>query len=171
VYSARSPPHYSLGREKIQNITGHETVDRLPILISGTGVDQLFTVPKLVSGTGESAASAVYETALSRGICDQIKCMSFDTTSANTGPRNGACILLQQKIEKDMLWLASSPYGHHAEGSSSSCAWAFNWDRDTNFQNIKKCLEDNQTDLKTAASDASVLNEVENITTDVIFVA
>ena len=32
--------------------------------------------------------------------------MSFDTTSSNTGPRNGACRLLQQKMQKDMLWLA-----------------------------------------------------------------
>jgi hypothetical protein len=32
--------------------------------------------------------------------------MSFDATLVNTGPRNGACILLEQKMEKDMLWLA-----------------------------------------------------------------
>jgi hypothetical protein len=90
----------------IEDITGYETVDRLPILVSGKGVDQLLAVPKLVSGTGESAASAVYETALSWRLCDQIKCISFGTTSVNTGPRNGACILLEQKTEKDVLWLA-----------------------------------------------------------------
>jgi hypothetical protein len=83
----------------IQDITGHETVDRLPILVSGKGVDQLLAVPKLVSGTGESAACAVYEAALSRGLCDQIKCMSCDTTPVNTGPRNGACMLLERKME------------------------------------------------------------------------
>ncbi len=32
--------------------------------------------------------------------------MSFDTTAANTGSWNGACILLQQKMQKDLLWLA-----------------------------------------------------------------
>ena len=32
--------------------------------------------------------------------------MWFNTTAANTGPRNGACILLEQKFGKDMLWLA-----------------------------------------------------------------
>jgi hypothetical protein len=67
-----------------------------------------------------------------------------------------------------MLWLMSSRYGHYAGSNSSSCAWAFNWARDINFQKIKKCLEDNQTDFNNAASDASILNEVENITTDVI---
>ncbi|CAH0552594.1 unnamed protein product [Brassicogethes aeneus] len=79
----------------IEDISGHEIVDRLPII-----------VPKLSCGTGDSAASAVYETLLTWGLDDQIKCMSFDTTATNTGPRNGACILLEQKIKKDMLWLA-----------------------------------------------------------------
>ena len=32
--------------------------------------------------------------------------MCFDTTAANTGPRNGACVLLEQKMDKDMPWLA-----------------------------------------------------------------
>jgi hypothetical protein len=130
----------------IEDITRHKAVDRLPILVSGKGVDQLLIVTKLVPGTGESAASAVYETALSWGLCDQTKCMSFDTTSVNTGPRNGACILLEQKMEKDMLWLTCHHHimdGHHARSSSSSCAWAFNWARYTNFQKIKKCLEEN----------------------------
>jgi hypothetical protein len=86
-----------------EDITGYETVDRLQILVSGKEVDELLAVPKLVPG---AAASAVYETALSRGLCDKIKFMSFDTTSVNTGPRNGACIQLEQKMEKDMLWLA-----------------------------------------------------------------
>ena len=32
--------------------------------------------------------------------------MCFDTTSANTGIRKGACTILQQKLDKNMLWLA-----------------------------------------------------------------
>jgi len=49
---------------------------------------------------------AVYKTTSSRGLCDKIKCKSFDTTAVNTGLRNGACILLEQNIDKDMLCLA-----------------------------------------------------------------
>ncbi|CAH0547070.1 unnamed protein product [Brassicogethes aeneus] len=37
----------------IEDISGHETVDRLPILVSGQGVEQLFAVPKLPRGTGD----------------------------------------------------------------------------------------------------------------------
>jgi hypothetical protein len=58
----------------IENMTGHESVDHLPILVSGKGVDQILAVPKV---PGESAASTVYETAFSWGLCDQIKCLSL----------------------------------------------------------------------------------------------
>lgn len=90
----------------LEDITGKESVDRLPILVSGAGVQQLLAVPKLSVGTGEATASAVHNTCLKWGLCEQVTCMSFDTTPVNTGVWNGACILLQQKMGKDMLWLA-----------------------------------------------------------------
>jgi len=90
----------------LPDITGKETVDRLPILVSGNGVDQLLAVPKLPSGSGEASATAVYEAALAWGLCDKINAMSFDTTAVNTGRLNGACVLLEQKMEKELLWLA-----------------------------------------------------------------
>lgn len=94
----------------LEDISGQEVVDRLPILVSGQSVDQLLGVPKIESGSGELTATAVYKTVSSRGIADKIKSMSFDTTAVNTGTRNGACVLLEQKMQKDMLWL---PCRHH----------------------------------------------------------
>ena len=94
----------------MEDICKKEVVDRLPVLVSGVGVDQLLGVPKLSSGTGEASASAVYEAAMAWNITNQVKCMCFDTTSVNTRPRNGACILLEQKMDKDMLWC---PCCHH----------------------------------------------------------
>ena len=81
-------------------------MDRLPILVSGHGVDQLLAVPKLPSGSGEASATAVYEAAVAWGVCDRIKAMLFDTTAVNTGRLNGACVLLEQKMEEELLWLA-----------------------------------------------------------------
>lgn len=94
----------------LEDISGHEIVDRLPILVSGQNIDQLLAVPKLESGSGELIATAVYEEISSWGISDKVKCMCFDTTAVNTGRRNGACILLEQKMQKEMLWL---PCRHH----------------------------------------------------------
>lgn len=94
----------------LEDISGQEVVDRLPILVSGQSVDQLLGDPKIESGSGELTATAVYETVSSWGIADKIKSMSFNTTAVNTGTRNGACVLLEQKMQKDMLWL---PCRHH----------------------------------------------------------
>ena len=37
---------------------------------------------------------------------DKGKAMCFDTTSSYTGHRNGACVLIEQKLKKDMLHFA-----------------------------------------------------------------
>lgn len=90
----------------LEDISGHTVVDRLPILVSGENVDQLLSVPKLESGSGELTATAVYDTVLSWGLSDKVKSLCFDTTAVNTGSRNGACVLIEQKFDKEMLWLA-----------------------------------------------------------------
>ena len=52
----------------LADIAGRETVDRLPVLVSGAEVEQLLAVPKMSSGTGETAANGVYETAVSWNV-------------------------------------------------------------------------------------------------------
>ena len=82
---------------------GKEVVDRLPVLVSGVGIQQWFAVPKIHSGTGDNMASAITTTIVNWKVTDQVKGMCFDTTSSNTDYRNGACILLEQKLGKDLL--------------------------------------------------------------------
>lgn len=79
-------------------------MDRLPIFVSGLGVDQLHCVPMLPSRTGETAAAVAHEATLAWNIADEIKCLCFDTASVNSSPRNSACILLE--LDKDLLWFA-----------------------------------------------------------------
>ena len=38
------------------DIMGKESIDRLPILVSGVGIEQLFGVQKIPRSTGESMA-------------------------------------------------------------------------------------------------------------------
>jgi hypothetical protein len=73
-------------------------------LVSELGVNQLLAVPKLDHGTGAACALAVYETISSWNLSDKIKCLSFDTTAVNTGLRNGVCVLLEQKMEKEICF-------------------------------------------------------------------
>jgi len=39
-----------------------------------------------------------------------VAALSFDTTATNTGRRNGTCVLLEQKLGKDLLYLACRHY-------------------------------------------------------------
>jgi len=88
-------------------VTGKDVVDRLPVVVSGTGVEQLLGVPKLPPGTGDDQATAAAKVLQDWGIFNRLCAMCFDTTSTNTGHRNGCCVLLEQNLEKDLLYLAS----------------------------------------------------------------
>ncbi|MEL6606429.1 MAG: hypothetical protein AAFP20_24820, partial [Cyanobacteria bacterium J06614_10] len=90
----------------IPALTGKEKVDRLAVLVTGLGVDQLLAVPKLESGTGVAQADAVVHALQEWDITDRVVAMSFDTTSSNTGHISGACTLIQQKLGKELLFLA-----------------------------------------------------------------
>ncbi|KAK2708416.1 hypothetical protein QYM36_014133, partial [Artemia franciscana] len=90
----------------IPDLIGKEKVDRLPVLVSGKKVLQLLTVAKLPSETGEAQASAVFGAIEDWGIPGNIRAMCFDTTSSNTGRISGTCVLLEQKLGKELLSLA-----------------------------------------------------------------
>jgi len=96
----------------LPDLTGNGKVDRLPFITSDNrmGVNQLLGFVKLYKGTGESQASPVAKLVRQWGLADRVNGMCFNTTDSNTGSRNGACVLLEHKLEKEMLHLA---YRHH----------------------------------------------------------
>lgn len=88
------------------DLTNKEKVDRLLILVSGAGVEQLLGVPKIDSGTGRAQADAVKRCLEDWELCSKIKGMSFNTTASNSGEHAGACTLLQAALGHDVLHLA-----------------------------------------------------------------
>lgn len=58
-------------------------VERLPIIVSGFGCDQLLGVPK-VDGTAANQAQSDVETLYESNLQDRIRAMCFDTTNVNT---------------------------------------------------------------------------------------
>ena len=90
----------------LPDLIGRELVDRLPVIVSKVGITQLLGVPKLSSSTGENQASAVVHLLQEWKMSDKVKAMCFDTTACNTGPKSDACVLIEQKLEKDLLYLA-----------------------------------------------------------------
>ena len=94
----------------MEDITTKKHIDRLPILVSGANTDinianteKLLKNSKLTSGTGASQAEAVVKCLDDWHHRDQVVALSFDTTASNTGHRSGACTLIEDKLEKDIL--------------------------------------------------------------------
>ena len=63
-------------------------------------------IPRIAQGTGEKNAAVTYTTFLEWDLYNQVAGISFDTTASNTGLSDGSCMLLEQKLQKELLWFA-----------------------------------------------------------------
>lgn len=80
--------------------------ERLPIVVSFGNKKQLIAVPKLDSSTGREQAHAVWNAIIDWNLEDKVQILCCDTTASNTGRLNGACILLEQKLDRELLIFA-----------------------------------------------------------------
>lgn len=78
----------------IPDLTGIDTVDRLPVLLTGKGKSQLLAVPTLPSETRETQAQAIFFVLKDWNLEEKVQGMCFDTTSSNTSRHKCTCILL-----------------------------------------------------------------------------
>ncbi|XP_044574723.1 uncharacterized protein LOC123258646 [Cotesia glomerata] len=94
----------------LSDIVGTETVDRLPVLLTSSGSEQLLGIPKINSGSGIEQALAVYSTMEQWGVSNYIKAICFDTAATNTGIHHGAGVELEKILKRKLIWL---PCRHH----------------------------------------------------------
>lgn len=88
-------------------LLGRKKVDRLAIVVSGVGVQQLIAVPGIEGKcTGRKMCDEITKSLKEWNIFEEISCLSFDTTSSNTGVRNGAATFLEKEMSKQCLNLA-----------------------------------------------------------------
>ena len=66
----------------------------------------LLAVPKLDSSSGNAQAKAVLDALHDWNLDDQVQIMCCDTTASNTGRLNGDCVLLEQRLERELLLFA-----------------------------------------------------------------
>ncbi|KAL4131631.1 hypothetical protein QTP88_008916 [Uroleucon formosanum] len=90
----------------LPNLIGTKNVDRLPVIITAPNVEQLLGVPHLSSGTGKEISSAVYDTLKDWSMLEKVQAFVFDTTASNSGRLNGSCVLLEQMLNRPILFLA-----------------------------------------------------------------
>nr|XP_012144553.1 PREDICTED: LOW QUALITY PROTEIN: uncharacterized protein LOC105662954 [Megachile rotundata] len=88
-----------------------ENVERLPIIITYGKKEKLLGVPAIPNSSGKEQALAIYGLLEDWNLIDRVQALCCDTTSSNTGRLQGACVLLEQLIERiHILYL---PCRHH----------------------------------------------------------
>ena len=90
----------------------HERVERLAITVTGGGKEDFLEGAKIENGTGICMAEAVFGSLQKASLQDCIRGFSFDTTASNTGLKSGACIKLQERLGRNILWLACRHHIH-----------------------------------------------------------
>ncbi|KAG0700640.1 hypothetical protein GWK47_025517 [Chionoecetes opilio] len=90
----------------VEGMAGEGIAERLPILVSGDGIQKLLMVPKLAAGTGVLTGQAVYDAAKEWDLVDNIIGMCFDTTVSNTGLKEGACVHIMKHVKRNLLHFA-----------------------------------------------------------------
>lgn len=90
----------------LPDLLSKRNVERLAILITCGNEEQLIGVPVLDNSTGITQAKAVFSAVEQWGAAEKIQAMCFDTTAVNTGRHKGTCVVLEQFLGKNLLYLA-----------------------------------------------------------------
>ena len=83
------------------------------IMVSGSSSyieGKLLAVARLTSSTGEAQFEAVREQILLWDIKDNIRYMTYDTTSSNTGVNKGCCLRLEELLNDYVTSMANLGY-------------------------------------------------------------
>ena len=87
-------------------------VDRIAIDVTGRNLEKILGIVKISSGTGLAQAKATFQLLTIWNVENYNVGMCFDTTASNTGSKNGACILLEKLMEKNLLYFACRHHMH-----------------------------------------------------------
>ena len=94
----------------LASVTKTEHTDRLPVIITYDNMEKLLGIPAIPNSSGNEQASAIYNLLQDWDLTDNVQALCCDTTSSNTGRFQEACVLLEQMIGRDLLYL---PCRHH----------------------------------------------------------
>jgi hypothetical protein len=84
--------------------------EHLPIVISYGNKEQSVAVPKLDNSSGREQAQIVWNAITDWNLEDKVQTLCCNTMTSNTGRINGTCVLLEQKLDRELLLFA---FRHH----------------------------------------------------------
>ena len=90
----------------LKDLGGMEKVNRLAVVLVQEEENQMLGLIHTEDSTGKVEAEAVRTTLDSWSVTEKIVACGFDTTASNTGVHKGACTILQELLQRQLLWLA-----------------------------------------------------------------
>lgn len=81
-------------------------VERIAVVVEGNDTEKIVTIAKAENGKGFVAADVVYTNLEDWNVLQWIVATCTDTTGANTGHTNGAVVLFEKLMEKNLLYFA-----------------------------------------------------------------
>ncbi|KAK3928606.1 Aconitate hydratase, mitochondrial [Frankliniella fusca] len=94
----------------VPSLQGNSSQDRQAIVVTGVTTTQLLGAVPVPNGTAREIVNAVMGQLEAWKIKNNIRSVSFDTTSVNTGWKNGAAVGVERALGRDLIWL---PCRHH----------------------------------------------------------
>lgn len=148
----------------MEDLATTKKVDRLAVYVTGQNVVKQLGIPKLLNGTGNSQANAVLSLVNEWKLADRIHFMCFDTTASNTGIRNGACKIIEDKLGKPLIGLACR---HHIIRLIVSNVFKCTMEQKTSgpeiciFQKFQTCWDDiDKSKFKSGIFDSEIFNKI-----------
>lgn len=89
-----------------ENDRRNKKVERIAIVVTGLDTQKIIAIAKTDDGTGVVVSDTVYEHLEAWTILESIVAMCTDTTSANTGGTNGAVVLFEEKMNRNLIYFA-----------------------------------------------------------------
>jgi hypothetical protein len=96
----------------LPGLTRTEKVDRAAVLVTAQDHEILLGVPIVSSSTGTAQADACLNLIREHGFEENIRGIIFDTTASNTGLYEGACVKIQQGLNRELLRVACQHHVH-----------------------------------------------------------
>ena len=90
----------------LKDLGGFEKVNRLAVVLVQEAENQILGMVQTDDATGKVEAEAVKSTLDSWEIAGKIIAIGFDTPWSNTGVHKGSCTILQDLLQRQLLWLA-----------------------------------------------------------------
>ena len=96
----------NLDGKLLSDLGGFGKVNRLAVVLVQEQDNKILCISKTENATGRTEAEMVKQTLDDWKIAEKIIASGFDTTSSNTGVHKGAITILQELLDRQLLWLA-----------------------------------------------------------------